>query len=84
VKRKAKKSAGRPALSREKLTTTLSPVTIKWLRVIGVGSISGAIEAFVSDEIAKNGEFWEQSAKDHGWWDESMKRKPVRPDNQNE
>ncbi len=75
----AKKRPGRPSAAegRQKLTTTLSPVTVKWLFVMGVGSISRAIEAFVSDELDKDGEFWEQSAKDNGWWDESMKRRPA-------
>ena len=78
MKRKAaKKRPGRPSAveGRVKLTTTVSPVTKKWLFVMGVGSIARAIEAFVSDELDKEGEFWEDSAKDHGWWDESMKRR---------
>lgn len=78
MKRKAaKKSPGRPSAveGRQKLTTTLSPLTIKWLFVMGTGNISRAIELFVSDELQKAREFWEQQAKDHGWWDESMKKR---------
>lgn len=79
MKRKAKKRPGRPSAAggREKLTTTLSPVTIKWLRAMGTGSISRAIESFVSDELQHSRDFWEQAAKDNGYWDESMKRRAV-------
>jgi hypothetical protein len=77
VKKKAKKRPGRPAAAggREKLTTTLSPVTILWLRAMGTGSISRAIESFVTQELAKGRDFWEQAAKDNGYWDESMKKR---------
>ncbi len=72
-----KKRPGRPSAAggRQKLTTTLSPVTIKWLFVMGTGNISRAIEAYVSDELNKARDFWEQQAKDHGWWDESMAKR---------
>jgi hypothetical protein len=80
VRKKAKKRPGRPSAvgGRVKLTTTLAPATVNWLRTIGVGSISGAIEDLVSDEIDRHPEEWEQHAKDHGWWDESMKRRNVK------
>lgn len=81
MKRKTtKKRPGRPSAAegRQKLTTTLSPVTVKWLFVMGTANISRAIEAFVSDELHKARDFWEQQAKDHGWWDESMAKREKR------
>lgn len=84
LKRKAKKRAGRPALGRVKFTTTLAPATVKWLHVFGLGNSSKAIEDFVSDELAEHGDFWKDTAKNHGWWDESMKLPRQKPDNQSE
>lgn len=80
MKKQSKRKPGRTAApeGRQKLTTTLSPVTVKWLFVMGTGNISSAIEAFVSDELHKARDFWEQQAKDHGWWEESMAKREKR------
>jgi hypothetical protein len=76
-----KRKRGRPKLDvrRVKLTTTLSPATIKWLKVFGISSISKAIEDLVKSELRRNGEFWEKLAKVKGSWDESMEREPDLP-----
>lgn len=84
MKRKIKKRPGRHSAvgGRVKLTTTLAPATVKWLRVLGVGNIARAIEGLVEYELSIKGEFWEDTAKEHGWWDASMKLPKQKPVNQ--
>jgi hypothetical protein len=81
VRKKAKKRPGRPSAAggRVKLTTTLAPATVKWLRVMGSNSVARAIEDLMQSELRRAGDFWEKLAKVKGSWDESM---AIKPDNQ--